>query len=239
MAAWSRELRERLLRAGVAPRHVRRYLTELEEHWADLTAEEERAGRTRAEAEALARARLGRVDDLARTMIARRELHGWTARAPWAVLGGGPVLGLALGWGAALLILWTGWGWFLAGSPSPFVPRLHGFEIVWFGVGRMLYYWSPLLAGWSMIVLAGRQRVRAVWPVLLGSLLVALLGATGSVDVRPPVAPGRSGDVGMRFFPPPAQLAGAAGFALLLFLLIALPWLLWQWRSAGADPGQG
>ena len=42
MAMWLRELRERLLRAGVAPRHVRRYLTELREHWADLTAEEGR-----------------------------------------------------------------------------------------------------------------------------------------------------------------------------------------------------
>ena len=31
---WLGDLRERLLRAGVAPRHVRRYLTELREHWA-------------------------------------------------------------------------------------------------------------------------------------------------------------------------------------------------------------
>jgi hypothetical protein len=53
------ELRERLLRAGVAPRHVRRYLKELADHLADLTAEEERAGRSGADAEsaALARAR--------------------------------------------------------------------------------------------------------------------------------------------------------------------------------------
>ncbi len=37
MGMWLHELRERLLRAGVAPRHVRRYLIELREHWADLT----------------------------------------------------------------------------------------------------------------------------------------------------------------------------------------------------------
>jgi hypothetical protein len=53
MAMWLHELRERLLRAGVAPRHVRRYLTELREHWADLTAEEEREGRNPAEAATL------------------------------------------------------------------------------------------------------------------------------------------------------------------------------------------
>src|ERR1700740_1459704 len=34
------DLRERLLKSGVAPRHVRRYLGELSEHLADLQAEE-------------------------------------------------------------------------------------------------------------------------------------------------------------------------------------------------------
>jgi hypothetical protein len=82
MAMWLHELRERLLRAGVAPRHVRRYLTELREHWADLTAEEERAGRNPAEAATLALTRLGRVDELARTMIEQPELRSWTAPVP-------------------------------------------------------------------------------------------------------------------------------------------------------------
>lgn len=230
MRTWLRELRERLLRAGVAPRHVRRYLAELREHWADLTAEEERAGRNPDEAAALALARLGQVDDLVRTMIERPELRSWTARAPWAVLGVCPVLALVAGWGMALLILWSGWTWFLGGSPTPFVP-IHGFAIAYFGVGRMLYYTAPLLAGWGMIMLAARQRVRVVWPVILGALVVALLGATGAVDVRPPAVPGDTGDVGIRFFPPSSQFADAAGHALLLFLLVVLPYLVWRWRS--------
>lgn len=234
MATWLCELRERLLRAGVAPRHVRRYLTELHEHWADLTAEEERAGRNRAEAEAQALARLGRVDDLARTMIERPTLRSWTARAPWAMLGAGPVLGLIAGWGMALLILWSGWTWFLGGSQTPFVP-LHGFAIAYFGVGRLLYYTAPLLAGWGMILLAGRQRVQAIGPVILGSLVVALLGATGAVDVRTPVVPGDTGDVGIRFFPPASQFADVAGHALLLFVLVSLPYLVWRWRSSRPD----
>jgi hypothetical protein len=45
-----RDLRERLLRARVAPRHVRRYLSELADHLADLRTEEERAGRSPADA---------------------------------------------------------------------------------------------------------------------------------------------------------------------------------------------
>ena len=54
MAMWLHDLREQLLRAGVGPRHVRRYLVELREHWADLTAEEERDGRNPEEAATVA-----------------------------------------------------------------------------------------------------------------------------------------------------------------------------------------
>src|SRR5487761_1581484 len=115
------ELRERLLRAGVAPRHVRRYLTELAEHLADLTAEEERAGRGRADAESAALVRLGRMDDLARAMIEQRQFQSWCARAPWAAFGLGPLFLLAGAWFVALFILWSGWKIFLPGADTPFV----------------------------------------------------------------------------------------------------------------------
>lgn len=235
MARQFRELRERLLRAGVAPRHVRRYLTELREHLADLTEEEERAGHSRAEAEARAFQRLGSVEDLARTMIARQELRSWTARAPWAVLGAGPVLAVVFAWGLALLILWTGWTWFLQGTPNPFGVRLHGFSMVYFGVGRMLYFWSPLLAGWGIVLLAGRQRVRAVWPVMAGAVVVALMGSTGAVDVRPPTVPGQAGDVGMRFYPVSGQYEAAAVHALVLLALMTVPYLLLRWRLSRGE----
>src|SRR5271154_2226677 len=84
-------LRERLLIAGVSPRHVRRYMAELSDHAADLETEAKRAGHP----EPMARAfeRLGKPDDLAKAMIDRTELRAWTARAPWAVfLFGPPVL---------------------------------------------------------------------------------------------------------------------------------------------------
>src|SRR5260370_12644022 len=89
------EFRERLLLAGVAPRHVRRYLRELRDHLADLTAEEERAGRSRAEAESAAMVRLGGMDDLAKAMIEQRQVQSWIARAPWAVFCLVPLLSLA------------------------------------------------------------------------------------------------------------------------------------------------
>lgn len=40
------ELQERLLRAGIARRHVQRYVAELADHVADLRAEEESAGQS-------------------------------------------------------------------------------------------------------------------------------------------------------------------------------------------------
>src|SRR6202030_3488731 len=102
------ELRERLLRAGVAPRHVRRYLNELSDHLADLRAEEERAGHTRADAESAALIRLGGMDSLARAMIDQRQFQSWSARAPWAIFGLGPLCILAAAWFVALFILWSG-----------------------------------------------------------------------------------------------------------------------------------
>src|SRR5665213_2397469 len=89
------ELRERLLRAGVAPRHVRRYLTELTDHFADLKAEEERAGRNPADAESAALIRLGSMDELAQAMTEPRQFRAWAVRAPWAVFGCAPFCVLA------------------------------------------------------------------------------------------------------------------------------------------------
>src|SRR5947199_7049207 len=108
MAKPFHELRERLLRAGVTPRHVRRYLAELADHLADLRAEEERAGRSRADAESAALARLGGVDNLAKAMIEQRQFQSWCVRAPWAMFCLAPPL--PFGWDLlrclCLLVVW-------------------------------------------------------------------------------------------------------------------------------------
>src|SRR6476661_1814466 len=95
MAKPFHELRERLLRAGIAHRHARRYLCELADHLADLRAEEERAGRSRADAESAALVRLGTMDDLAKAMIGQPQLQSWCVRAPWAMFGLAPLFLLA------------------------------------------------------------------------------------------------------------------------------------------------
>jgi hypothetical protein len=50
---------ETLLKGGIAPRHVRRYVRELAEHLDDLTAQQRAAGYDREGAASRARARLG------------------------------------------------------------------------------------------------------------------------------------------------------------------------------------
>src|SRR5664280_648121 len=81
------ELRERLLVAGIAPRHVRRYLSELSDHFEDLTAEAEREGRSEQDAESVAISRLGNTDQLAEAMLGQRQFKSWCARVPWAMFG--------------------------------------------------------------------------------------------------------------------------------------------------------
>src|ERR1700727_2851694 len=125
MAKLFNELRERLLHAGIAPRHVRRYLTELADHLADLRAEEERSGLSRTDAESAALHRLGSIDDLARAMIDQRQFQSWCVRAPWAIFGIAPLLLLAGAWWIALFILCSGWNLFMPGAATPFI-RLNG-----------------------------------------------------------------------------------------------------------------
>jgi len=223
------EVRERLLLAGVAPRHVRRYLAELSEHLSDLAAEEERGGRTRADAQAAAYSRLGGAEELSRAMAGDRRFRSWCARAPWAVFGLGSPLLLAGAYLTACLILWSGWGIFLPGAQSPFVPLVGGPEAVYFGVGRLLYFSAPVLVGWALGVVAIRQRSGAAWP-LAGLAAAALIAGAAQVHAGRPVPAGGAGSVSMSLAV--GNSAGdAAGFALraaAVFALGAAPLLAWR-----------
>ena len=208
------DLQERLLRAGVAPRHVRRYVAELNDHLADLTVEAECAGLSRKDAEAVAVSRLGSEDELAAAMLGRPELRSWSARAPWAVFGLGALGSLAAAYAVALSILWSGWRMFLPESATPFV-RLEGWAVPYFGMGRLIYYGAPVFVGWALGVIAARQRVRAVWPVA-GIALACLAGAMAQVRV------GAVGSVGLAIAP--VSVTYLAG----LMVLAALPYLVWR-----------
>ncbi|MGB8480842.1 MAG: hypothetical protein WCE63_18720 [Acidobacteriaceae bacterium] len=230
------DLREHLLRAGVAPRHVRRYLAELGDHLADLRAEEVHAGCSTADAESAALARLGSMDVLAQAMIEQRQFQSWCVRAPWAMFGLAPALLLAAAWAVALFILWSGWNIFLPGAVTPFGKghfRLFDLANIYFQFGKAIYLGAPILVGWGIGLVAIRQRLKAIWPVV-GLVLIALLGGTGQVHTHPPVAPGELAHVSMGFTLDPIVQGIPYGLlhSLILLSMTAVPYLIWRLQQA-------
>jgi len=194
-------LGETLLRAGVAPAHVRRYVRELSEHVADLAQEELQAGRSPADARTAARARLGDDDALADAMLEQPSLRSWAGCAPCATLVVGPLLLLILAWVVACfsIVFLVGW----PADPNNLDPRPMWLPPEWLPrvwqarIGTALLDFvqigGPLLITAWIALLGGRQRSRLIWP-LLGCVVVTLVGATlvwsahwPAVDPRDPL----------------------------------------------------
>jgi len=232
-----RDLREQLLHAGVAPRHVRRYLSELADHLADLRAEENRPGRSAADVESAALARLGSTDDLTEAMIKQRQFQSWCARAPWAMLGLAPALVLAAGWVVALFILWSGWQIFLPGADTPFGTghyRLFDLANIYFQFGKAIYFFAPIFVGWGIGVIAARQRLKAIWPAV-GLVLIALIGGASQVQAGRTAVPGGLGHIRMGFSLAPTVHGGypySLVHAAILLAIAALPYLIWKLQQA-------
>jgi hypothetical protein len=225
-------LRERLLRAGIAPRHVRRYFAELSDHLADLTAEEQTRGLPPTDARSAALHRLGTTDTLAQAMIAQPRLHSLSARAPWAVFGLTPLLLLATLWFLSLCLLRLGWHLFMPEASTPFGSAFgpHSFfnpSNIYFQLDRSLYLGAPILAGWCMALTAARQRLKAIWPIFSLALL-ALLAATSHVQANRLAIPSGLGHIRIDFALRPAA---QNEYAMVVLLLALAPYLLWKLRS--------
>ena len=168
-------LRETLLKAGIAPRHVRRYVRELDDHLADLTQAQREAGHGDEDAAIRARALLGGDEELVSAMLAQPGFKSLPARAPWLVFGVAPPLAItALFLATALpLVLIAD----LRGSMGP-----HGAPAPsWFlflANGTVLFANLALGPGLAALLVAAawRQRLGWKWP-LLAAVLIALLGA--------------------------------------------------------------
>jgi hypothetical protein len=144
-------LAESLLKGGIAPRHVRRYVRELADHLDDLTAQQRAAGHE--DAAARARARLGEDSELARAMLDQPGMRSWPARMPWLVfLLLPPVLTAAIGLALYAAVCAIGYAAAMTAV-------------------QMLA--APIMAG-LLVLLARRQRLKPVWP-LLGIALLQLL----------------------------------------------------------------
>lgn len=75
-------LREMLYDAGIAPRHTRRTVLELSEHYTDLKDDLIRNGMDGAQAETEASSQLGPLEEIASAVRARPELRCWAYRYP-------------------------------------------------------------------------------------------------------------------------------------------------------------
>jgi hypothetical protein len=168
------DLRERLLRAGVAPRHVRRYLRELREHHDDLVQAELAKNADLSAAREVAWARLGTEESLARGMLERPELRSTAARFPALIFGAGPVLG------------WLGAPIGVAALLSLLPEAIRRVEVnaaiidVYYALCFLQTRLLPVLLGALVLDLAARRRLPARWP-LVGAAVVHLLA--GSVIV--------------------------------------------------------
>lgn len=186
-------LKETLLKAGIAPRHVRRYVRELDDHLADLTSAQREAGHDEETARLRAQALLGGDSELASAMLAQPGFKSLAARAPWLVFGLLPPL-------AMIPLL------FFTVLPMALIKKLHEtantgvmFAPVWF---QELAHATALFANFALgpglaalLVWTGlRQRLDWKWP-LLATAIIALAGF--HMFARFPDIPGRGGQMGI------------------------------------------
>jgi hypothetical protein len=97
----------------------------------------------------------------------------------------------------------------------------------------LLYFSAPILIGWAMAWVAGRQRLKVVWPAV-GLILIALIGGTTQVYTSPPVGLGGAGNVRIGFPVGPSVEPFPDGLlhALVILLLTVLPYLVWRLFNA-------
>jgi len=163
-------VREQLLKAGIAAGHVNRYVVELREHLADLTARERSGGLDPREAEAKACTIMGTDAQLVQAMIDRGAPRALSVKAPWAVFGLLPVVAIiATGFLVATTMMTLMWPVrALAHDAMPgSYQALIAIAAIFTG-----YVIGPLLAA-LCVATALRQRLNSAW-VWTGLALIAL-----------------------------------------------------------------
>ena len=161
------------------------------------------------------------------------RFQSWCARAPWAMFGLAPVVLLAAAYFVACFILWSGWKIFLPGADTPFGGRIDGLAVPYFQLGRLIYFSAPIVIGWAIGLVAGRQRLKAIWAAV-GWVLIALIGGTIQIHASRSAVSGGIGHIRLDF------AMGTFGHgipdgvfhALIILSLTALPYLIWHLLSA-------
>ncbi len=187
-------VREQLLLAGMAPRHARRYVTELREHLTDLVAQERASGHAVRQAEERALSLMGSDTQLVQAVLDQGTPRSLTARAPWSVFAVVPVTVLVAVIGITaftmMQLLWPVRG--LAPTDMP-----AGYSSLIAAVSFFTNYLiGPLLAT-GCIALAVRQRMASLW-VWIGMGLIALI--SGFLGFHMNVIPAAGGEQARTLF---------------------------------------
>ncbi len=170
-------LGERLLRAGISPRHVRRYLRELMDHYDDAIQEELGKGADRAAAEESAAKRLGEADHLVESALARPELLSWSRRWPWAVYIVAPLLLYPAAFVATILVM-------VGLTPDGELPYPAPLLEVLKAIRLLGLYVVPVITASAFAMLARRRGVSQGW-VWTSIALITFVGALPNLDVYP------------------------------------------------------
>jgi hypothetical protein len=227
-------LQERLLQAGIAPRHVRSYLVELNEHFNDLVEAQLAIGQDLEEATVRARTLIGDDEKLTQAMLATPGLRSLTARAPWLIFGILPPLMLILGILMVLMVLMA------IGIAGGFLVPHHSLinAPAWFRQAATAsdfvfnFVVGPLLA-WALAGTADRQRLNPAWPLLAITIITAF-GLHLTIGFNKP----HQIELGLTSLLPFIPLGGAhRPLFLSQTVLIVLPglWLLMQQKARRSD----
>ncbi|HWV20271.1 MAG TPA: hypothetical protein VN036_04525 [Devosia sp.] len=200
------DLREDLLRAGVSPRRVRRYLRELSDHRADLIEHLQAQGHTRQQAEQESLDRLGSHDTLLLPMLADSRFRSMAARWPALVY-----LGLPLA--SQIMLAFLSAAALIAAASTPLRPALadlgSGVAILWLA--------GSVILSWAAIVAAHRRRASMRWPIF-AALAVSGIAAAMNIDVTMPIADSHGEIILALTSPAPLPLVTLAALSLLPLL---------------------
>lgn len=228
-------LAERLLRGGIAPRHVRRTIFELQCHSNDLIGEFMARGCSIEESEARAAARLGTEDALVESIFARSELRSWATNWPWVAFGLLPLITLPVLFFASLFLLAAVFQ-FSYHALGVLPATSGGLQFVRTIFLTVAVWLSPLVVAGTACFLAARQRAPMFWPVI-GTIIIGIIGALTNAGLEwPMTAPKGALSAGIGFstssvLPPVTRAA-----ITLVFVLI--PYVWWQRAKESMRLGQ-
>jgi len=222
------EIREALLRAGLAPRAARRAVLEIEDHYERLLAEALARGQATEEAGAHASLRLGDVQAIVADYARRPELLAWSRRWPALCFAVVPLLCYAALFAATLGLLVA-----LGRALDPYLRGIQLSPQATYRIGltaQILLLWLfPLLVSFSVGLVAHRRRA-ALWLPAMGILAIGILASLANVELT--ITGGTpSGQVGAGIGFSTDTVPQTLSHALLLTALALVP--LWPLSRRG------